>query len=97
MSDVEFVGPFEYHAVVVDSYTVPFLTAEPLSDGGIHLQLDNRFGLDLTLDQERSVVRFIADCIAIALGYSCHPRPHQDGPRKRTSFKRNRSLDPGPS
>ena len=93
MSSVDLVGPFEEYRVVVDGWTVPYLSASPLEDGGIHLQLDHRFGLDVSLDDESEVVPFIADCIAVALGFTCHPRPHQPSPKQRLPFSRLRPLE----
>jgi hypothetical protein len=61
VSALDYVGPFEYHAMVIEGWVVPLLTASPLPDGGTYLRLDNRFGLEVSLDAEATVVRFIAD------------------------------------
>ena len=71
--DVEFVGPFELWEVVVNGHAVPFLTANPLENGGIHLCLDRRLGLDLTASEALAFVPFLADSIAVAGGRTCHP------------------------
>lgn len=77
-SNVEYVGPFQRHDVVVRGRQVPLLEAHPTDDGHIHLVLDHRFGLDLTLLDAERVVPFLADVIAIAMGYTCHPDAEDD-------------------
>lgn len=90
---VDFIGPFEHHDVVVNGCSVPFLTATPLNGGRVHLTLDGRFGLDLTVTEADDVVPFIADAIAIALGYTAHPHATEcPDPRPRPPFARMRSL-----
>ena len=70
---VHFPGPIEQHEVVVDGWRVPLLHA-CLHDGGeITLVLDSRFGLELTADDAEAVVPFVANAIAVALGYNAHP------------------------
>ena len=71
--EVEFVGPFEHHAVVVNGWSVPFLEAAPMSGGRISLTLDGRYGLDLDLIDAERVVPFVAHAIAVASGYASHP------------------------
>jgi hypothetical protein len=90
---VDFIGPFEHHDVVVNGCSVPFLTATPLNGGRVHLTLDGRFGLDLTVTEADDVVPFIADAIAIALGYTAHPHATEcPDPRPRHPFARMNSL-----
>lgn len=73
MSTFDLVGPFEHHDVLVNGRRVPFLEAHPWNGGLIHLVLDRRFGLDVSVADAERVVPFVADCIAVALGYTCHP------------------------
>jgi hypothetical protein len=70
---VDYIGPFEKHAVVVNGWTVPLLEAHPLPGGKISLTLDQRFGLDLDLADAERIVPFLAHAIAIGLGYASHP------------------------
>jgi hypothetical protein len=70
---VEYIGPFESHRVVVDGWQVPLLEAEPRPGGQITLTLDQRYDLDLPLADAERIVPFIANAIAIALGYASHP------------------------
>jgi hypothetical protein len=86
MSDYEIVGPFESNRVVVGGRQVPYLDATLMNGGIISLTLDNRFGLDLTVADAEQVIPFIADCIAVALGYTCHPRPGKE-PVRSTPFQ----------
>jgi hypothetical protein len=55
MADLDFIGPFERHEVVLNGRLVPHLNATPV-EGGIHLNLDDRLGLDLSHDE---ALRFI--------------------------------------
>ena len=70
---VEYVGPFERWAVVVDGREVPLLTMRPYPGGRVALSLDGRFGLDLTVDEAERVIPFLAHAIAMAAGYASHP------------------------
>jgi hypothetical protein len=92
-SSVQFIGPFQHHDVVVNGWQVPYLTAVPIPGGRVHITLDNRFGVDLTVDEAERVVPFLADAIAVASGYTGHP----DGgePVQRLPFVRMEPLDLG--
>lgn len=72
-SEVEFVGPFSSHVVVVRGRRVPYLEATPLNGGMVALHLDHRFSIDLSVADAERIVPFIADCIAVAMGYTGHP------------------------
>jgi hypothetical protein len=85
---VDYPGPFAIHAVTVDGRRVPFLEATPLNGGRVDLTLDNRYGLVLDLATAERVIPFLADAIAIAMGYTCHPRPDWDGPKPRPAAPR---------
>ena len=72
---VNFVGPFERHDVVVDGWRVPLLEAHPEGEHGVLLVLDRRIGVGLKgVDEIERIVPFIADAIAVSLGYGAHPR-----------------------
>ncbi len=81
MPGVEFVGPFEQSAVVVDGWRVPLLSARLGLRGVVHLTLDDRIGFDVPAGEDESFVRFLAHAIAIGLGYACHPGPDDDEPK----------------
>lgn len=90
---IEYVGPFDTTHVVIDGRRVPFLTGTHMADR-VSLTLDDRFGLDLTVAQAEAVVPFIANCIAVGLGYTCHPRADEE-PNKAHPFPRMTELDFG--
>ena len=85
---VEFIGPFRHHEVVVNGWKVPYLSATPGNGGIVHITLDHRFDLDLTVEEADRVLPFLADCIAVASGYSCHPKPECQDPPLRRPFGR---------
>lgn len=87
-SRVDYVGPFESHDVVIAGRQVPFLRATPLDGGRIDLTLDRRLGLQLSVEEAERFVPFLADAIAIGLGYTCHPSAETDGPVLRHPFPR---------
>lgn len=72
-SQVAFPGPFSQHGVNVAGWSVPFLHAQVHDGGMLTLVLDDRFGLELTVSEAERIVPFVADAIAIALGYEAHP------------------------
>ena len=80
MSDpkVEYVGPFQTTHVVYGGRQVPLLEATILNGGKISLSLDRRFGLDLTVAEAEKVVPFLAEAIAVAMGYACHPSASEE-------------------
>jgi hypothetical protein len=92
-SRIQLRGPYDTSIITVDGRKIPFLEAEPVIGGRIDLTLDSRFGLVLTLDEFERFVPFLADAIAIALGYTCHPRIGWEGPVKRTEFPRISDLN----
>jgi hypothetical protein len=75
---VEYVGPFEYQDVIVEGRRVPHLEAIPLPGGKVHLTVDRRFGLDLSLADAERVVPFVAHAIAIGMGYVGLPEGDAD-------------------
>jgi len=80
---VNFPGPFKHHDVVVHGWRVPFLEAHPKEEDRITLTLDRRLGVDLTTSEAERLVPFIADAIAVALGYGAHPRGDMPLPERR--------------
>jgi hypothetical protein len=92
MSDYEIVGPFESHHVIVDGRRVPFLEALPMNGGKISLLLDSRYALDLSVADADAFIPWIADAIAIAMGYTCHPRRGKE-PVRASPFPPDHSID----
>ena len=93
MSDLEdfrvsFPGPFERHDVVVDGWRVPFLEAHMPAEDRVTLVIDRRLAAEFSVEEAERLVPFVADAIAVALGYGAHPdqdtpRPLERGPRPR--------------
>lgn len=83
---VNFVGPFKHHDVVVEGRYVPFIRANPLDGGQVHLTLDRRLGVTLSAEEAERFVPFLADAIAVALGFTSHPDAERDAPTRRHPF-----------
>jgi hypothetical protein len=92
MGDYEIIGPFQSHRVIVAGRRVPLLEAHPANGGRIGLVLDGRFALDVPVADADTVIPFIADCIAVAMGYACHPHADEE-PRPSRPFPRSQSVD----
>jgi hypothetical protein len=92
MSDYEIIGPFKSHWVVVNGRQVPYLEAEPANGGIIRLTLDQRYALDVPVADAGRIIPFIADCIAVGMGYTCHPRREAE-PARLTPFPPTSSVD----
>ena len=71
--DVRSVGPFHRYPTMVNGWVVPWLEATYRDDGMVGLVLDHRLAIDVPDDLAGQVIGFVADAIAIALGWSCHP------------------------
>ena len=59
----------------------PYLTCRPLPEGGVSLLIEKRYRLRLDEEEAERVLPFIANAIAVALGYSGHPHRDWDEPR----------------
>jgi len=71
---VQFIGPFSHHDVVVDGWRVPFLQAHMTPDDDrVMLVLDRRLAIELSVEEAERLTPFVADAIAVALGYGAHP------------------------
>jgi hypothetical protein len=85
---VTFPGPFTHHDVVVNGWRVPFLQAHMASEDTVMLVLDRRLGTTLSVADAERVVPFVADAIAIALGYGAHPDGDMPRPLERAPYPR---------
>lgn len=81
MFRVSFPGPVERHDVVVDGWKVPLIHAHPLGehDESVMVVIDDRLAVTLSVAEAEKFVPFLADAIAVALGYTCHP--NEDTPQ----------------
>ncbi len=52
------------------------------------LVLDRRLGVELSTAEAERLVPFVADAIAVALGYGAHPRGDCDRPLARAPYPR---------
>lgn len=79
---VSFPGPFSQHEVVVDGWKVPLVHAQMNQDDDsrVTLILDNRFGETFTVEEAERFVPFLAHCMAVALGFTCHPNEDDEMP-----------------
>jgi hypothetical protein len=87
---VTFPGPFVRHEVVVDGWAVPLLHAHPSGshDEDVTLVIDDRIALTVSVDEAERFVPFLADAIAVALGYTSHPEKHAEQPLQRQPHPR---------
>jgi hypothetical protein len=85
MFRVNFPGPFTHHEVVVNGWKVPFVHAHPIGehDEQVTLVLDDRLAETFTVEEAERFVPFLADAIAIALGYTSHPDEDAEQPLMR--------------
>jgi hypothetical protein len=77
---VSFPGPFTHHDVVVDGWAVPLLQAQPCGeqDENVMLILDGRLAMTVSVEEAERFVPFLADAIAVALGYTAHPKADEE-------------------
>lgn len=85
---VAFPGPFEHHDVVVEGWRVPFIQAHLRGEDRVLLVLDRRLGVELSSDEAERLVPFVADAIAVAMGYGAHPRGDRQQPPERATYPR---------
>ena len=80
MFRVNFPGPFTQHEVVVDGWKVPLVHAHPCgeNDESVTLVVDDRLALTVSVEEAERFVPFLADAIAVALGYTAHPRESEE-------------------
>jgi hypothetical protein len=85
---VSFPGPLTHHDVVVNGWRVPFLQAHMRGEDRVLLVIDRRLGAEFSVQEAERVVPFVADALAVALGYGAHPdddtpRPLEHSPSPR--------------
>ncbi len=79
---VNFPGPFSHHEVVVDGWTVPLIHAHPTgeNDESVMLVIDGRLAITVSVEEAERFVPFLADAVAVALGYTSHPNKDAEQP-----------------
>ncbi len=85
---VTFPGPFRHHDVVVDGWKVPLLEAHMSGEDRVSLVIDHRLAEEFSVVEAERVVPFVADAIAVALGYGAHPNADTPRPLERAPFPR---------
>lgn len=76
-TNAESIGPFHRYPLVVNGWTVPNVQAKllPGSNGTlVTFTLDNRLAVDVPHEVAGSLAPWIADVVAVSMGYGCHPR-----------------------
>lgn len=93
---VSFPGPFTHHDVVVDGWRVPYLQAHVTAEDRVMLVIDRRLATELSVEEAERVVPFVADAIAVAMGYGAHPDERTPRPPARAPYPRpERVVDVG--
>lgn len=74
--NVASIGPFQRFPLTVNGWTVPNIQAKVRSDtdGRVSFTLDNRLGIDVPAAIAGALAAWIADVVAVSMGYACHPR-----------------------
>ena len=73
---VETIGPFKdtYYKLTFNGYEVPYIKANlvPGTEDTWLLFLDSRFGIEVSGDELRRWLWFVANAMAVAAGYTSH-------------------------
>jgi hypothetical protein len=85
---VAFPGPFTHHDVVVHGWRVPYLQAHLTAEDRVMLVIDRRLATELSVEEAERIVPFIADAIAVAMGYGAHPDGSTPRPLPRAPYPR---------
>ncbi len=85
---VTFPGPFNHHDVVVHGWRVPYVQAHMQGEDRVVLVIDRRLAAEFSADEAERVVPFVADAIAVAMGYGAHPREDTPRPLPRAPYPR---------
>ncbi len=85
---VSFPGPFAHHDVVVDGWRVPYLQAHIVDEDRLMLVIDRRLATEISVAEAERLVPFIADAIAVAMGYGAHPNQSAPRPLARAAYPR---------
>lgn len=82
----ELLGALTRHPVVLGGREVPHLEAwtEPGTPDKVWISMPGRM-LDIPAGEADRIIEFIADAIAVAMGYTCHPSADME-PVRQTPF-----------
>lgn len=70
------------HDIVVDGWCVPLITAHMHGDD-VMLVVDRRLAATFTREETMRIVPFLADAVAVSLGYGAHPNETDELPLVR--------------
>jgi hypothetical protein len=85
---VTFPGPFSQHDVVVRGWRVPLVQAHMHGEDRVTLVIDRRLAAEFSVEEAERVVPFVADAIAVALGFGAHPTEDSTQPLKHRDYLR---------
>lgn len=85
---VTFPGPFSCHDVVVNGWRVPYLQAHMQGEDRVALVIDRRLAAEFSVAEAERVVPFVADALAVAMGYGAHPDDDTPRPLPRAPYPR---------
>jgi hypothetical protein len=85
---VSFPGPFTHHDVVVNGWRVPYVQAHMAAEDRVMLVIDRRLAAEFSVDEAERFVPFLADAIAVAMGYGAHPDDRTPRPLSRAPYPR---------
>ena len=85
---VSFPGPFTHHDVVVNGWRVPYLQAHMTAEDRVMVVIDRRLAAEFSVEEAERFVPFLADAIAIAMGYGAHPDESTPQPLPRAPYPR---------
>jgi hypothetical protein len=99
---VTFPGPFNHHDVVVDGWRVPYLQAHMQGEDRVVFVIDRRLAAEFSVTEAERVVPFVANAVAVAMGYGAHPdddtpRPLPRAPYPRPERVMELAVEPDPS
>lgn len=75
---MDLVGPFEERRVVLDGWTVPLIQAWEVDGGTVCVVVEDVFAYTIPAGEAENVIRLIANVIASAWGYRCHPQEDEE-------------------
>ncbi len=85
---VSFPGPFTHRDVVVNGWRVPYLQAHITAEDRVMLVIDRRLAAEFSVEEAERVVPFVADALAVAMGYGAHPDDRTPRPLARARYPR---------
>jgi hypothetical protein len=85
---VTFPGPFTHHDVVVNGWRVPYLQAHMTAEDRVAVVIDRRLATEFSVAEAERVLPFVADAIAVAMGYGAHPDSNTPRPPARAPYPR---------